>query len=154
MSVMVRCSPGESQMLARRWSSAARPRRMADSISGESVVKRIVLAVAAVMVVVVVAAFAVGPGILERSFNQVIPHQPYAVSERAQTLHDDLLIADLHADTLLWRRDPLDRAERGHVDVPRLVDGNVAVQVFAAVTKVPSGLNYEENTADSDQITG
>jgi microsomal dipeptidase-like Zn-dependent dipeptidase len=40
------------------------------------------------------------------------------------------------------------------VDVPRLVDGNVAVQVFAAVTKVPQGLNYEENTADSDQITG
>ena len=106
--------------------------------------KRIVVAVAAVLVVVVLAVFAIGPGVLERSFNQVIPHQPYGVSERAQTLHDDLLIADLHADTLLWRRDPLDRAERGHVDVPRLVDGNVAVQVFAAVTKVPSGLNYEE----------
>jgi len=117
-------------------------------------VKRIVLVIAAALVVAVVAVFAFGPGVLERSFNQVVPHEPYPISERAQTLHDDLLIADLHADTLLWRRDPLERAGRGHVDVPRLVDGNVAVQVFAAVTKVPSGLNYEENTAESDQITG
>jgi len=121
---------------------------------GGRLVKRIVLVIAAALVVAVVAVFAFGPGVLERSFNQVVPHEPYPISERAQTLHDDLLIADLHADTLLWRRDPLERAGRGHVDVPRLVDGNVAVQVFAAVTKVPSGLNYEENTAESDQITG
>lgn len=114
---------------------------------------RLLLAIAALLILVVVAAFAVGPGYLERSFNQVIPHEPYEISEPARALHADLVIADLHADTLLWRRDPLARAERGHVDVPRLVDGNVAVQVFAAVTKVPQGLNYEENTADSDQIT-
>ena len=116
--------------------------------------KRILLTIAAVLLVTVVTAFALGPGYLERSFNQVIPHEPYAISDSARGLHADLVIADLHADTLLWRRDPLTRAARGHVDVPRLVDGNVAVQVFAAVTKVPQGLNYEENTADSDQITG
>lgn len=116
--------------------------------------KRVLLAVAVLIIVIIVIAFAVGPGILERSFNQVIPHEPYSVSDPARALHDDLLIADLHADTLLWQRDPLSRADRGHVDVPRLVEGNIAVQVFAAVTKVPQGLNYEENTADSDQITG
>jgi microsomal dipeptidase-like Zn-dependent dipeptidase len=115
---------------------------------------RLLLAVAAVLIVAVLAVFALGPGYLERSFNQVIPHGPYSISDPARALHDDLVIADLHADTLLWQRDPLVRAERGHVDVPRLVEGNVAVQVFAAVTKVPQGLNYEENTADSDQITG
>lgn len=116
--------------------------------------KKVLLSVAALVVVAVVAAFAFGPGILENQFNRVLPHEPYAISGRAQALHDDLVVADLHADTLLWRRNPLDRASRGHVDVPRLVDGNVAVQVFAAVTKVPSGLNYEKNTAESDQITG
>lgn len=116
--------------------------------------KRLLLVIAALLVLAIVAVFALGPGYLERSFNQVIVHQPYAVSERARALHADLTIADLHSDTLLWRRDPLQRADRGHVDVPRLVEGNVAVQVFAAVTKVPQGLNYEENSAESDQITG
>ncbi len=116
--------------------------------------KRLLLAIAILLVLAIVAVFAFGPGYLERSFNQVIPHEPYVLQERARTLHEDLIIADLHSDTLLWRRDPLQRADRGHVDVPRLVAGNVAVQVFAAVTKVPQGLNYEENTAESDQITG
>lgn len=116
--------------------------------------KRLLLAAVVLLVLAIVAVFAFGPGYLERSFNQVIPHEPYAVSERARALHQELSIADLHADTLLWRRDPLDRAARGHVDVPRLVAGNVAIQVFAAVTKVPEGLNYEANTAASDQITG
>lgn len=127
---------------------------MAASVEGEKDMKRILLAAAALLILGIVGAFAIGPGMLERSFNQVVPHEPYAIPERAAALHDALVIADLHADTLLWQRDPLDRADRGHVDVPRLVDGNVAVQVFAAVTKVPQGLNYEENTAESDQITG
>lgn len=116
--------------------------------------KRLLLAAVVLLVLAIVAVFVFGPGYLERSFNQVIRHEPYAVSERARALHQELSIADLHADTLLWQRDLLDRAARGHVDVPRLVEGNTAIQVFAAVTKVPEGLNYEANTADSDQITG
>lgn len=116
--------------------------------------RRLLLAIALLLVLAIVAVFAFGPGYLERGFNQVIEHEPYPVSERARALHAQLTIADLHSDTLLWRRDPLDRADRGHVDVPRLVEGNVALQVFAAVTKVPQGLNYEENSAESDQITG
>jgi len=40
------------------------------------------------------------------------------------------------------------------VDVPRLVEGGVAVQVFSTVTKAPKSLNYDQNTGDSDQITG
>jgi microsomal dipeptidase-like Zn-dependent dipeptidase len=34
------------------------------------------------------------------------------------------------------------------------VEGGVAIQVFSTVTKAPKALNYEENTGDSDQITG
>lgn len=93
------------------------------------------------------------PGQLERSFNSVREHEPYQVSEAARTLHESLFIADLHTDSLLWKRDLLSESAIGHVDLPRLQQGNVALQVFSATTKSPSGQNYEENTADSDNIT-
>ncbi|MGD1934126.1 MAG: peptidase M19, partial [Candidatus Phaeomarinobacter sp.] len=99
------------------------------------------------------AAWYIVPGMLERSNNRVAVSDLSQPSPGAQDLHARLTIADMHTDTLLWGRNVLDRADRGHVDVPRLVDGNVALQVFAAVTKVPDGLNYDANTADSDQIT-
>ena len=60
----------------------------------------------------------------------------YYASERARALHETLLVADLHADSLLWGRDLLVRGDRGHVDVPRLIEGNVALQVFAASHEV------------------
>ena len=111
--------------------------------------------VIAVIVLAGLAAtfFALAPGYLERQTNKVADHAPYAISEGAAATHAGLIVADLHSDTLLWARDPLDRASRGHVDVPRLIEGNVTLQIFSVVTKAPQNLNYDENTADSDQIT-
>ena len=95
-----------------------------------------------------------GPGIVENQRNAVSPHAPFLVSDQAQALHDELIIGDWHADTLMWNRSLLKRANRGHVDLPRLIDGNVALQMFTAVTKSPSGHNYDGNSADtSDNIT-
>jgi membrane dipeptidase len=51
--------------------------------------------------------------------------------------HDDLFIADLHADTLMWDRDLLSEHGYGHIDLPRLQRGNVRLQVFSVVTKTP-----------------
>ena len=65
-------------------------------------------------------------------------------SDRARALHDSLWVADLHADSLLWGRDLLERATRGQVDVPRLRDGNVALQVLAATTKSPTAPQHRE----------
>jgi microsomal dipeptidase-like Zn-dependent dipeptidase len=45
------------------------------------------------------------------------------------------------------------RANRGQVDVPRLIAGNYALQVFSSVTKTPKGQNYDANGGDSDNIT-
>ena len=45
-----------------------------------------------------------------------------------------------------------ERASRGQVDIPRLIDGNVALQVFSVVTKSPRGLNIERNDDRSDNI--
>ena len=48
---------------------------------------------------------------------------PYGASDRARELHAPLWVADLHADSLLWGRDLLERGDRGQVDVPRLRRG-------------------------------
>ena len=88
----------------------------------------------------------------ERRLNPTTFVAPYAASERARAVHERLVVVDLHADSLLWGRDLLERGDRGHVDVPRLIDGNVALQVFAATTKSPRHLNIERNTDDSDDI--
>lgn len=105
--------------------------------------------------------FGFAPGIVEKRLNKVVPAPPLSndtasniTSQAAQELHQGLRIADLHADSLLWHRDLLKRGERGHVDVPRLLEGNVALQVFTTVTKSPDGLNIERNKAAArDNIT-
>jgi microsomal dipeptidase-like Zn-dependent dipeptidase len=107
----------------------------------------------ALALVLVTAFFSLAPGIVERSLNRIEGSGEWNVSSRARALHQRLFIADLHADTLLWKRDPLHRAGRGHVDFPRLEEGNVALQLFSSVTKTPSGQNYDANSADSDNIT-
>ena len=91
---------------------------------------------------------------LDASMNAVVPLEGDPVpSHAALSLHRAIPVADLHADTLLWRRDPAKRHGRGHADLPRLREGGVFLQVFTAVTKSPSGLNYEENEAGTDDIT-
>jgi membrane dipeptidase len=97
--------------------------------------------------------FFVVPGQIDGRYNSVWGRPPYAASLKASALHHDLFIADLHADSLLWERDLLLKNERGHVDLPRLREGNVALQVFTIVTKVPWGLNIESNSDRSDMIT-
>lgn len=107
-----------------------------------------------VAVLAVIAALYFGPGYVEADRNTVNWQGPYPVSDEAAALHSDLVIGDWHADSLLWNRDLTEHGTRGHVDLPRLLEGNVAVQVFTAVTKSPAGQNYEENSADAtDNIT-
>ena len=99
-------------------------------------------------------ALALGGGIARRSAGERLSarterrltgrrSRPYVLTAAVADLHERLTIVDLHADSLIWGRDLLRRADRGHVDVPRLAEGNVAVQVFAVATKVPRHLNIE-----------
>jgi microsomal dipeptidase-like Zn-dependent dipeptidase len=108
--------------------------------------------------VALIAAAALGffgflPGYVEGSMNQVDGKALIAVSDEAKALHKTLNIVDLHSDTLMWDRDINDRVSRGHVDLPRLQNGNVALQLFSSVTKTPKNQNYDGNGADSDNIT-
>ena len=93
------------------------------------------------------------PARVERGINVKLAVELPVVSEQAQQLHDSLFIADLHADSLLWKRDLSRASDTGHLDLPRLQAGNVGLQVFSATTKSPKNQNYTQNDADSDRIT-
>ena len=95
------------------------------------------------------------PAKIEKDGNPVKSLPPYKVSTEALTLFNSLdFVADLHCDALLWGRDLTQKSEYGHVDFPRMQEGNVAMQVFTVVSKTPTGQNMEINTADAtDNIT-
>jgi microsomal dipeptidase-like Zn-dependent dipeptidase len=115
--------------------------------------KKILIILAVVLLLALAVFFVIVPAQVEKSMNAVLKPPPYRASERAAELHKKLFIADLHADSLLWGRDLLERGARGHVDIPRLIEGNVALQAFTVVTKTPRSMNIESNDDSTDNIT-
>ena len=111
------------------------------------------LGVGALLFVAAIVFFGFLPGYVEASMNKIDGKPLPKVSAEAVALHKTLTIVDLHSDTLMWKRDVLDKADRGHMDLPRLQAGNVALQVFSSVSKTPKDQNYDSNGADSDNIT-
>ncbi len=115
--------------------------------------KKFLLGLAIALIIAAIALFGFVPAYVGKSMNQTINPPPYSASDAAKELHNKLLVADLHADTLMWNRDLLEKGSWGHVDLPRLQAGNVAVQAFTVVTKTPRNMNIEANTGDTDNIT-
>lgn len=115
--------------------------------------RRWIWGLAVLVAVSAIGFFGIAPGYVEASMNKVDGKPLPKVSAEAIALHKTLTIVDLHSDTLMWKRDMLERADRGHMDLPRLVEGNVALQVFSSVSKTPKGQNYDANGSDSDNIT-
>jgi microsomal dipeptidase-like Zn-dependent dipeptidase len=85
---------------------------------------------------------------LERFVNRVESIALPGTSDEALRLHDASLVVDLHADSLLFGRDLLVRSEVGHVDLPRLQEGGVALQMFTAPTRTPFGLDIHRTDGD------
>ncbi|MFO6452509.1 MULTISPECIES: dipeptidase [unclassified Aeromicrobium] len=115
--------------------------------------RRTLLAVLVLLLLGVIGFFTLGPGIVENSMNRMADTDLAEPDRETIALHDSLFIADLHSDTLMWNRDLLDRSDRGHMDLPRLQDGNVGLQVFSSVSKTPKNQNYDSNPANTDNIT-
>ena len=110
--------------------------------------------IAVVTTCAAIGFFVFFPAQLDKQTNLLHDSIVPAISEQARTLHEQLFIGDWHSDTLLWKRDLMDKHDYGHVDIPRLQQGNVALQMLTTVTKSPDGLNYEGNSSDaSDNIT-
>ncbi|MGB0651451.1 MAG: dipeptidase [Rhodothermales bacterium] len=115
--------------------------------------KRLLAWLGTILVLCITLFFLFGPRIVDNRMNPVVDRGPYEVPADIQAFHDSLLIVDLHADQTLWDRDVLKRVGYGQVDLPRLQEGGVDIQVFSSVTKSPSGQNYQENKGDTDRIT-
>ena len=107
-----------------------------------------------ILVLIGIFGFFLAAGkIVDGQTNIVIELDHGEMPAAIKQVHDSLIIADWHADNLLWDRDVLRQINHGHVDIPRLIKGNFTLQVFDAVIKTPKGLNYVSNSDDTDNIT-
>jgi membrane dipeptidase len=89
---------------------------------------------------------------IEQKYNRVRNPPPYTVPNAALDLQQKLLVADLHADSLLWGRNLLARSAIGHVDIPRLQQAHVSLQAFTVVTTIPRRLNIDRNLPIADMV--
>jgi microsomal dipeptidase-like Zn-dependent dipeptidase len=112
------------------------------------------LSIAAAFVALAAGALVWLSANVERFANRIESGPLPVVSEAARALHRESRIVDLHSDTLLWDRDLLANGSVGHVDLPRLERGGVALQVFTVVTRFPVTANLEHTDGDGlDAIT-
>lgn len=97
----------------------------------------------------------IAPTLFEKNLNLVEFKNARHLSSEAKDFFDSLsFVADLHCDALLWGRDLTKRSNYGHVDFPRMQEGNVALEAFTIVTKSPRGQNFTSNSADAfDMVT-
>ena len=74
-------------------------------------------------------------------------------SRTALQIHADALVADLHSDVPMRMAQGVDISRRGtsgHMDIPRLRDGGVDLQVFACW--VPAGMTPSRSRDKADQM--
>lgn len=105
------------------------------------------------IVILYALAIRIVPEIIDKKINKVSQQPPYTVSQEAKQLFNSLeFIADLHCDALFWKRNLNKQHDYGQVDIPRLIAGNVALQAFTIVSKVPYGINFQANETESDML--
>lgn len=90
-----------------------------------------------------------GPVLIEKRLCPVIDRGPYSISDTAISLHNELFIADLHSDILLYRRDILKSSDFAQTDIPRQQKANWGLQTYAVPTYLPSSWNYDSNDSES-----
>lgn len=102
------------------------------------IAKRIAIVLSIFLVLAFIIAHFMVPEYFDRQFTTTLtsaPTQP--VSAQADKLHKTLTICDLHSDALIWGRNLTKKNSLGQVDIPRLLEGNVALQIFSVPTLVP-----------------
>jgi membrane dipeptidase len=111
--------------------------------------KKIAASIIGSILLLAIAFFLVLPPLFDSIANSVYLTDRPEASKQARDLFRTLLVADLHCDSLMWDRDLTARSRRGHVDIPRLIEGNVALETFSSPTRTPAGIVNWDNVKDS-----
>jgi membrane dipeptidase len=82
------------------------------------------------------------------SRNHTTLTKPYSPGKDAISFHITLDVADAHNDALLWNTDIMKESDIGHIDLPRVRQGNIALLTFSCATKMPKKFN----TANEDFV--
>lgn len=94
------------------------------------------------------------PTMADKDYNTVSLSAPYEIKKNVKEKYNTLpFVADLHCDVLLWKRDISKKHDFGHVDIPRMIEANVALQAFTIVSKTPHNLNFDKNDDTTDDVT-
>ena len=117
--------------------------------------KKILVYTCVVLLLAYLLFINIAPPLVEKGKNKTSLPKPYKISQQAQDLIAQTdFIGDLHCDALLWDRNLTKKKDYGHVDFPRMREGNMALQAFTIVTKSPKGQNFDKNSAEAmDMIT-
>jgi len=97
------------------------------------------------IIILIIAFFGILPPFIDWQSNRVLSSEKAKISDQATNLHKKLFIGDWHADSTLWSRDLSLRYSRGHLDIPRMQQGNIALQMFTSVTSASSRSGYTNN---------
>lgn len=97
--------------------------------------------------------FLLVPPLFDILVNRTRLRKPYKISADAQALHGTLDVVDLHCDALICSRNLLKRSSYGHVDIPRMKEGNVAIQIFTIPTRTPVREGVPWIPTDLDALT-
>jgi membrane dipeptidase len=111
--------------------------------------KKIFFTMAVIVIIVLIFTFAILTRLIDAGFNGIDAPRVLRPSLKAQSLVKNIFIADLHCDVLMWNRDLNLRNGYGHVDIPRLIDGNVALETFSIVSKTPLSMIKQDNVDNS-----
>jgi microsomal dipeptidase-like Zn-dependent dipeptidase len=89
----------------------------------------------------------------DRGLNELAEPQP-VITDADRGYHSQFLVVDLHADTLMWRRGLNESSALGQVDLKRLREGNVGLQVLTMPTRTPGKDDARQCTdaANSDPV--
>ena len=108
------------------------------------IIARILLAIVILLIVLYASSPLYLPGI-DKRVNKIDKKSDYSGTKEALDFHSTLFITDLHADPLFSYRNLLKSSGTGHMDIPRLIDGNIRLQVFGTPTLIPMSANVDRN---------
>lgn len=111
--------------------------------------KKLLIGFIGLLVIAAIVFFGFVANYVDKSMNGVVAT---ADSTPVPSYEAVPFVADLHCDMLLWNRNFFGLHKHGHVDLPRMQQAGMALQVFTIVSKTPKGINIDRNDDKTDQV--